>query len=238
LATLFISDLHLPAQPSKLRDVFIQFLEGPALKAEALYILGDLFEVWIGDDVGLQVYAREVSRLAALTARGVPVYFIRGNRDFLVGSHFAQISGVTLLPDPCVVDLYGKPTLLSHGDLFCTDDLGYQRWRRFSRNTLAQWCFVYLPITWRKRIATGARSQSDKEKIYKPQDIMDVNAIATASAFETWHTQHMIHGHTHRPADHRDERGHERIVLADWTPQRMEALAVDAHGMRRISLLP
>ena len=233
MTTLFISDLHLPAQPSTLRDIFIQFLEGPALKADALYILGDLFEYWIGDDVGMQVYAREVSRLAALTARGVPVYFLHGNRDFLVGSHFAQISGVQILPDPSMIDLYGHPTLLTHGDLFCTDDLGYQRWRRFSRNAVAQWCYLRMPVTWRERVAGSARSKSN----YKPQAIMDVNTTAIAAAFETWNTQHMIHGHTHRPADHRDEHGRARIVLADWTPQRMEALAVDTSGMRRISLL-
>lgn len=237
MTTLFISDLHLPAQPSKLRDVFIQFLEGSALKADALYILGDLFEYWIGDDVGLQVYAREVSRLAALTARGVPVYFLHGNRDFLVGSHFAQISGVQLLPDPSVIDLYGQPTLLSHGDLFCTDDVGYQRWRGFSHNAVAQWCFLNMPVAWRTRIAGGARAQSNKDKTHKPQAIMDVNAMAIATAFETWEIKHMIHGHTHRPEDHRNELGLERIVLADWTPQRMEALAVDASSMRRVSLL-
>lgn len=236
MSTLFISDLHLPAQPSELREVFVQFLEGPAQEAEALYILGDLFEYWIGDDIGLQIYAREVSRLAALTARGVPVYFLHGNRDFLVGSHFTEISGVTLLPDPCIVDIYGQATLLSHGDLFCTDDIGYQRWRRFSRNPFAQWIFVRLPVRWREKIAGSARAQSDKDKSHKPLDIMDVNAVAIETAFETWPTVRMIHGHTHRPADHRDEAGHERIVLADWTSQRMEALAVEASGMRRISL--
>jgi UDP-2,3-diacylglucosamine hydrolase len=237
LSTLFISDLHLPAQPSTLRDVFIQFLEGPALKADALYILGDLFEYWIGDDVGLQTYAREVSRLAALTARGVPVYFQHGNRDFLVGSHFAQISGVHILPDPSVIDLYGQPTLISHGDLFCTDDVGYQRWRGFSRNAIAQWCFLRLPVSWRERVAGEARSQSNKDKSHKLLDIMDVNAMAITAAFETWDIKRMIHGHTHRPADHDDEHGRQRIVLADWTMQRMEALAVDAGGIRHISLL-
>lgn len=236
MPALFISDLHLPAQPSELREVFIRFLEGPALKADALYILGDLFEVWIGDDAGLQIYAREVSRLAALTVRGVPVYYLHGNRDFLVGAHFAEISGVKILRDPCVIDLYGQPTLLSHGDLFCTDDLGYQRWRAFSRNRLAQWCFLKLPVNWRTRIAGGARAQSDKDKAYKPLAIMDVNANAIAAAFETWNTRRMIHGHTHRPADHRDANGRERIVLADWTAQRMEALSVDASGMQRIPL--
>lgn len=237
MSTLFISDLHLPAQPSKLRDVFIQFLEGPALQAEKLYILGDLFEYWIGDDVGLQVYAREVSRLAALTARGVPVYFMHGNRDFMVGSNFAGISGIKILPDPSVIDLYGQPTLLSHGDLFCTDDVGYQRWRGFSRNRFAQWCFLRMPVTWREKFAGSTRAQSSKGKVYKSQDIMDVNTQAIAAAFETWRVRNLIHGHTHRPSNHRTDSGCERIVLADWTLQRMEVLSVSADGMRRISLL-
>lgn len=236
MSTLFVSDLHLPAQPSPLREAFVRFLEGPALQADALYILGDLFEVWIGDDIGLQTYAKEISRLAALTARGVPVYFQHGNRDFLVGQRFSEITGATLLNDPTVVALYGTPTLISHGDLYCTDDEGYQRWRRFSRNALAQWIFLLLPLAWRNRIAGNARSQSAQDKAAKPMAIMDVQPAAIRSSFEHHKVHRMIHGHTHRPADHREAGGYERIVLADWTPQRMEALSVDAQGTRRITL--
>ncbi len=231
MATLFVSDLHLPAQPSPLREAFVRFLEGPAL-----YILGDLFEVWIGDESGLQTYAREVSRLAALTARGVPVYFMHGNRDFLVGKRFAEITGVTLLDDPCVVDLHGTPTLLSHGDLFCTDDVGYQRWRRFSRNPLAQWVFLRLPLAWRQRIAGSAREQSAQDKATKTMAIMDVQPAAINAAFAQHQVRRMIHGHTHRPADHRLANGCERIVLADWTLQRLEVLSVDAQGLQRLPL--
>lgn len=166
----------------------------------------------------------------------MPVYCLHGNRDFLIGTHFSEISSVTILRDPCVIDLYGQPTLLSHGDLFCTDDLGYQRWRTFSHSRLAQWVFLKLPVSWRTRIAGGARAQSSKDKAHKPQTIMDVNADAITAAFETWNTRRMIHGHTHRPADHRDASGRERIVLADWTTKRMEALSVDASGARRILL--
>lgn len=235
MATLFVSDLHLPAQPSTLRTAFVDFLEGSALKADALYILGDLFEVWIGDDVGVQVYAKEVSRLAALTTRGVPVFFIHGNRDFLIGQRFAELTGVTLLPDPTVVDLYGTPTLISHGDVYCTDDVGYQRWRRFSRNSFTQWLFLRLPTAWRERIAGDARAQSAQDKTTKTMAIMDVQLAAIRAAFAQHQVSHLIHGHTHRPAEHHAEGG-ERIVLADWTPQRMEALSVDARGMQRIAL--
>lgn len=164
------------------------------------------------------------------------MYYLHGNRDFLIGNYFAEISGVKILPDPSVIDLYGQPTLISHGDLFCTDDTGYQRWRGFSRNRLAQWCFLKLPVIWREKIAGSARSRSNKDKAYKPLDIMDVNAQAIAAAFDVWRTRRMIHGHTHRPAEHRDTSGYERIVLSDWIPQRMEVLSVTASGSQRMLL--
>ena len=237
--TLFLSDLHLPAYASPLRDAFVGFLEGPARQAEALYILGDLFEYWIGDDVGLQLYAREVSRIAALTALGVPVYFMHGNRDFLVGKRFALITGAQLLRDPVTVELHGQPTLISHGDIWCTADLGYQRWRRFSRNRFAQWLFGLLPRAQRERIAGAVRSRSGVQKVYKPDDIMDVSDEAVRAAFPQLRVQRIIHGHTHRPSRHHYEiagRSCERIVLPDWVPERMEYLRVDAEGCAPISL--
>ena len=236
MASLLLSDLHLPATASPLREAFVAFLEGPARTAQEVYILGDLFEVWIGDDIGLQIYAREVSRLSALTALGVPVYLMHGNRDFMIGKSFAQITGVQMLHDPLVVDLQGTPTLLSHGDLWCTDDLSYQRWRRFSRLALVQWAFLQLPRPRREKIASGLRSQSDEQKPHKTAEIMDVNPAAIASAFEQYGVQRMIHGHTHRPATHRDGRGRERIVLADWRPQRMEYQRADQSGLHSVWL--
>lgn len=240
LPTLLLADLHLPAQPSPLRDTFIRFLEGPARQARRILILGDLFEYWIGDDVGLQVYATEVSRLAALTAHGVDVAFMHGNRDFLVGSSFAGITGVAMLPDPQVVDLHGTPTLVSHGDAFCSDDPGYQRWRRFSRRPAAQWIFLHLPRRFRKRIAGGLRDESSRKTARKSAEIMDVNETAIRAAFTKYGVGRIIHGHTHRPAEHHygigDNRG-ERVVLADWRPQRMEYLEVTAAGLRRVNLL-
>lgn len=239
MATLFLSDLHLPAGASPLRDAFAGFLEGTARSAEQVFILGDLFEYWIGDDAGLQTYAREISRIAALSALKVPVYFMHGNRDFLVDGQFAQVTGAHILPDPYVLNLYGTPTLVSHGDLFCTDDLAYQRWRRFSRNRLAQRLFCLLPQAGRQKIAGGLRAQSDGQKRYKPEDIMDVNEHAISTAFPKHGVQCMIHGHTHRPAEHRyDIAGRlcERIVLADWRPGRMEYLRVDENSCVRIAL--
>ena len=235
MTALLLSDLHLPAQPSALREAFTGFLEGPARKAQQVYILGDLFEYWIGDDAGLQVYAREISRLAALSASGVEVFFMAGNRDFLVNGGFAEVSGAKILPDPSVVTLAGRPTLLSHGDLFCTDDLAYQRWRRVSRNRAIQALFGLLPRALRERIAGGLRQQSNSGKAAKSADIMDVNAAAVAAAFARHKVQRIIHGHTHRPADHRDA-GLERIVLADWTPRRMEYLEASEAGLRRVAL--
>jgi len=237
--TLFISDLHLPTGASPLRTVFRQFIEGPARNCEALYILGDLFEVWIGDDVGLKDYAAEIGLLAGLTQSGVKVYFQHGNRDFMVGGDFSLLTGVEILDDPTVVNLYGTPTLLSHGDILCTDDVAYQRWRRFAHNRFARRVFLCLPQRWREKAAGGIRDQSASQKRYKTKEIMDVNTTAVEAAFLLSKTTRMIHGHTHRPADHEtivDGRHCDRLVLADWRPDQLEAIEVSARGCRRVPL--
>jgi UDP-2,3-diacylglucosamine hydrolase len=231
---LLLADLHLPNEPSPLREGFLHFLDGPARNAEAVYILGDLFEYWVGDDVGLDDYAAEVAALAALQRSGVALFFIAGNRDFLVGRRFAEATGATILDDPQVLDLGGTRTLISHGDRYCTDDAAYQRWRRFSRNRVAQWLFTRLPRGRRHAIAGGLRHKSGAEKRNKPSSIMDVNDGSIRAAMQRHRVTRMIHGHTHRPADHllqlpRGVRA-TRIVLADWHAQRMEYLSVDAHG--------
>ena len=234
--TLFISDLHLPVAASPLRDAFARFVAGPAREARALYILGDLFEVWVGDDAGLSEYSVERSCLRALVGAGVPVYFQHGNRDFLVGREFAAATGVQMLADPLKLELHGVPTLISHGDLYCTDDRGYQRWRRFSRNGAVQGIYGALPRSWRERFAGAVRSHSDDGKQYKPADIMDVSEGAIREAFERAGVSRMIHGHTHRPATHAYDIGGrhcERHVLADWHPGRCEALRVDDSGVQR-----
>ena len=237
--TLFISDLHLPVAASPLRHAFAQFLTGPARQAGALYILGDLFEVWIGDDAGLSEYSVERACLRALTRAGVPVWFQHGNRDFLVGADFAAATGVQLLADPVVLDLHGVPTLVSHGDPWCTDDVRYQRWRRFARNPVAQAVYAALPRGWRERIAGSVRADSAARKQAVAAEIMDVNDGAIRAAFRAHGVTRMIHGHTHRPATHAydiDGRRCERHVLADWHPGRCEALRVDDAGVQRVPL--
>jgi len=232
MTTLLLSDIHLPNQPSPLHAAFAGFLAGPARRAQTVYILGDLFEYWISDDVGQREYGPEFTALRALTDSGVRVRFMHGNRDFMVGKHFAAATGVELLHDPLPLDLAGVPTLLSHGDIFCTDDIAYQRWRRFSRNPLAQAIYKLLPESVHRRIASTARSGSES----KPSVIMDVNEAAVRQAFVQYDVRRIIHGHTHRPAEHAydiDGRACERIVLADWRPQRLEYLVCDDTGWRR-----
>lgn len=239
MSTLLLSDLHLPPERSPLRDTFVAFLEGPARKANAVYILGDLFEYWIGDRAGLRQYAREIAALSALTVRGVAVYFQQGNRDFLVGEDFALLTGARLLPDPAIAQIEGVPTLISHGDLFCTGDVGYQRWRRFSRNGLAQRVFLMLPLRLRAGIAGGLRGGSNTAKRGKQAAIMDVEDASVRAAFAQTGVTRMIHGHTHRPGQHDyelDGRRCERVVLADWRPERMEYLELEGRALRRVRL--
>jgi len=195
--------------------------------------------VWVGDDAGLREYSAERACLRALTGAGTPVYFQHGNRDFLVDGPFAAATGVQMLADPLLIELAGVPTLVSHGDVFCTDDVGYQRWRRFSRRPSVQSVYRALPLSWRERIAGGIRANSDAGKQTKPAEIMDVNETAIRAAFQQHGAQRLIHGHTHRPADHDydiDGRTCRRHVLADWHPGRCEALRVDAAGVQRVIL--
>ncbi len=236
MTALFLSDLHLPDEPSPLREGFLRFLAGPARSATQVYLLGDIFEYWIGDRSGLRAYATEVAALRALSDSGVQLFFMHGNRDFLVGKQFAKACGIKLLRDPSIVEAGGRRMLLSHGDVWCTDDLAYQRWRLFSRNRLAQRIFLWLPERQRLKIAGGLRGHSGQTKRYKPEAIMDVNADAIASAFERSQVEWIVHGHTHRPADHTlqiDGRTSTRIVLADWHPDYMEYLRVDASTIER-----
>jgi UDP-2,3-diacylglucosamine hydrolase len=229
MAALLLSDLHLPATSSPLREAFRQLLAGPARQASAVYLLGDLFEYWVGDDAGCRDYEDEVAALSSLRSAGVPVYFLHGNRDFLVGRHFARASGVTLLDDPVCVELGGVPTLLSHGDQWCLDDLGYQRFRRFAHNPLAQFVFLNLPLSLRQRIAGSLRRESGAHKRQKASEIMDVRSSAVRQAFHDAGVRRIIHGHTHRPAFHHGPEG-ERIVLPDWREGRCDVLWVLDEG--------
>src|SRR3546814_9288723 len=175
---LLLSDLHLPNEPSPLREGFLRFLDGPARAAEAVYILGDLFEYWVGDDVGLHDYAAEVAALQTLSSSGVKLYFMAGNRDFLVGRRFASASGTRILKDPQLVDFGGMRTLISHGDRYCSDDVGYQRWRHFSRNAFVQWLFMRLPSATRHKIAGGMRHMRGAEQGKKHVTLMHTNGTA------------------------------------------------------------
>jgi UDP-2,3-diacylglucosamine hydrolase len=217
--TLFISDLHLEDKAPERTEWLSSFLAGTARDADAVYILGDLFEYWIGDDA-LSATARQVAQdTAALSAAGVPCFFQHGNRDFLLGEDYATLAGMKLLPEYFVADLYGTPTLLLHGDTLCTDDVEYQAFRQQARNPAWQQAVLAMSVAERLQMAESARDASMKHTGSASMEIMDVNEQAVLNALMEHGVGRMIHGHTHRPAHHRIEAGDlraERIVLADW----------------------
>ena len=220
MATLLISDLHLRPDAPRLSEILVELLNGSAAEADALYVLGDLFEAWPGDDdLGDTFNAPVVAAFRALSDHGVPLHFQHGNRDFLLGEAFARATGGRLIPEEIVVDLHGTPTLLMHGDQLCTDDVAYQQFRAQVRNPAWQHGMLQQPLSARKALARQLREGSDAAKAGKSMDIMDVNAEAVAQAFARHGVSRMIHGHTHRPGRHiHDVAGRqcERIVLADW----------------------
>ncbi len=236
---LFISDLHLCASRPKINRIFFDFLEHEARGADALYILGDLFESWAGDDDLDDPFNASVARaLARLVACGVPVYMMHGNRDFVIGAAFAHASGATLLPDPALLSLYGKSVLLMHGDTLCTLDEEYQAFRRKARS--ASWIADLLakPLAERKEAIGSMRQRSELEKHSKPAEIMDVAPAAVEEMLRRHGYPQLIHGHTHRPARHVhtiDGRTCERWVLADWY-QAGSYLACDESGCRSVQL--
>ena len=217
---LFISDLHLSAERPEANERFIAFIEGKARGAEALYVLGDLFESWIGDDEIVERFNAVVAGFfAALVRSGTPLYVMHGNRDFLIGERFCRETGAKLLQDPTVVEIGGVPTLLMHGDTLCTDDLDYQAWRARTRNPAAQGMFLSKPLAERRAMSAMIREKSKEVIAGKPAEIMDVNAAAVREAFHRHGVTRMIHGHTHRPGRHElevDGRHCERWVLPDW----------------------
>jgi UDP-2,3-diacylglucosamine hydrolase len=216
MATLFVSDLHLQGEQTPADGLFRRFLTEQAISAEALYILGDLFEAWLGDDLVLPEYQGILDALQVLTASGVPVFVMHGNRDFLLGADFAQRTGCTLLPDPTVIDLYGRPTLLMHGDLLCSDDLPYQQMRRQIRDP--QWINGFLTKTPAERIAFARQLRNtSKEEVGRKSDyLMDVNDATLAVYLQQYCVGRIIHGHTHRPALHNLADGSQRLVLGAW----------------------
>ncbi len=220
--TLFVSDLHLDESRPQITSLFERFLAGEARNAAALYILGDLFETWIGDDDDAALPARVAKALRALADTGVPIFFVAGNRDFLLGAEYAARTGLTLLADSTVHVIASQPTLLMHGDTLCTDDDAYQAFRAQVRDDHWQRAFLAQPLDARRAFAARARVGSRQHTRATPEVLMDVNASAVAAALRAAGVHRLIHGHTHRPAIHRlalDGRPAERIVLGDWYTQ-------------------
>ena len=234
MATLFISDLHLEPGRPEIGEQFLAFLAGPAREADALYILGDLFEAWVGDDDPNPYYAGMKAALSELVGSGVPVFFMHGNRDFMIGSDFAAETGITLLDDPHPIELHGDKVLLSHGDAMCTDDHEYQQVRAMTRNPDWQAMMLQKSIEERIAFALQAREQSAAHSATKSEDIMDVNQDAVEATIREHGCDVLLHGHTHRPAVHPfhvDERPVHRIVLGDWYDQG-SMVEWDADGPR------
>ena len=241
MTTLFISDLHLDPSRPAITELFLAFLRDEAMQADALYILGDLFEAWIGDDTPSPAADAVAVALHAVVDAGVPVYFIRGNRDFLVGNDYARRAGFRILPDPSVIDLYGRPVLLQHGDLLCTDDIPYQQFRAQTRDPVFQAQFLSQPLEARIAFAQKARDASQARQSEMKQGdratfetVTDVAHDEVTATFVRHGVDTMIHGHTHRPAIHAVQVGDRpctRIVLGDWYEQG-SVLRVDRDGPR------
>jgi UDP-2,3-diacylglucosamine hydrolase len=221
--TLFISDLHLCAQRPAITELFLEFLRNEASNADALYILGDLFEYWIGDDAAQKDdYHPIIAGMRALRDAGPALYVMRGNRDFLMGTEFERQSGARLLPDPTIIDLYGKSVLLMHGDSLCTDDVEYQAFRKMVRTEAWQREYLGKSVAEREAISRRYRQMSKTATANKRPEIMDVNQSAVATVMREHQVYDLIHGHTHRPGQHDfdlDGRRARRNVLGDWYEQ-------------------
>ena len=239
MAVFFVSDLHLCASRPEINRIFFEFLRGPARGAQSLYILGDLFEYWAGDDDVLDpLNAQVIGALAECARGGTRVHLMHGNRDFLLGEAFARASGAQLIADPVMLDLFGSKTLLTHGDMLCTDDRDYQAFREEVRSQSWQDAFLALPLADRKERIEALRARSESEKSRKPPEIMDVNRGAVESLLRKHGYPRLIHGHTHRPARHEhrlDGRTCERWVLPDWY-ESGGVLVCDEKGCRREEL--
>lgn len=233
---LFISDLHLsPAQPAII-ELLLAFLDHHVRPDDTLYILGDLFEIWLGDDAIADDYQPVITALKQLTQRGNAVYFMHGNRDFLCGEDFAKQSGCTLLDDPTLIDHHGEKILLMHGDTLCTDDHAYQTFRSKVRNPPFIAAFLAKSIDERLAIVNDYRQQSREETSMKKETIMDVNAQAVSETLQHYHVSTLIHGHTHRAATHdallKDGSTAQRIVLSDWSEQQGHVLILDGSSIK------
>ncbi len=234
MGILFISDLHLSEERSDKLALFFEFMNGPARRGETLYILGDLFEVWLGDDDTLLPKPDVLNALKAYSDSGRSLFVMHGNRDFLMGTRFEELTGCTLLPDPCVIDLQGEKTLLMHGDLLCTGDTAYLAFRDQVRHPAWQARVLSKPLAERAALARQMRNQSLQASQQKQEEIMDVEQAAVEQRMREHQVQLLIHGHTHRPAVHEfllDNHPAKRIVLGDWYTQE-SVLVCDGQGRR------
>ena len=238
--TLFISDLHLSGERPETVQRFLRFLQQRAPQADQLYILGDLFDAWIGDDLDLPPIPQIKQALQRLTGNGVPVSLMHGNRDFLIGERFCQETGAELLPDPTLIDLEGIPTLLMHGDLLCSDDLAYQAFRRQIREPAFIQAFLQQSIPDRLKTAAEYRTRSGEANSLKAEAIMDVNQQTVEDFMRDHDARRLIHGHTHRPDVHSftlDGAEARRYVLADWDDDRAALLRISPEGWQSEPIL-
>ena len=236
MTTLFISDLHLSLNNANRIQLAVDFLKNQTDSIEALYILGDLFDTWLGDDIIANEFNPFIEQLQRLHSNEIKTYLMVGNRDFMIGEKFAKHAGCELLKDHCVFDLYGTKTLLLHGDTLCTDDHSYQRYRKWTRNPILQWCFRHLPVQYRQGISDKIKQKSHIKKQHKSATIMDVNQQEVKRIMKYFDVTQLIHGHTHRPAIHQFEREgvtNKRIVLGDWET-KISMLKVDDQQMELI----
>jgi UDP-2,3-diacylglucosamine hydrolase len=221
--TLIFSDIHLSPDRTELTQQVCDFLLSQTHQVRHIYILGDIFNTWLGDDVVPEEYTPFINVLQQLTQQGVKLSLMVGNRDFMLGQAFAKSVGAELINDLTYLSIAGKRILLMHGDTLCTDDVSYQRYRRIVRNRFLQWCFRHLPKSYRQNISDKIKQKSREQKAYKSAMIMDVNTEAVTDTFEKTQADIIIHGHTHRPAIHsihdNEHKTHYRVVLGDWAPE-------------------
>lgn len=238
MTTLIISDLHLHSKQPALTSLFVDFLSSQVAQARDLYILGDLFEAWLGDDAIDEDQARVIAALKSISDTGVNIAVMHGNRDFLLGSQFAKSSGARIIDDPFIVDLAGHRTLLMHGDTLCTDDTAYQAFRGQVRNPEFIRTFLSLPVAERIRQAEEYRKMSQTEVQSKPEEIMDVNEQAVLETMTHYRVNRLVHGHTHRPAIHNlfiDNKPAQRYVLGDWSANLGNVLVCDSNQCRYVT---
>lgn len=237
--TLFISDLHLDKNNPAITELFLKFLGNINSSVDSLYILGDLFETWIGDDDDSTFHQQIINALHNITQRGIRLYFLAGNRDFLIGNQFSKDTGCTLLPDEKKIDLYNTPILLMHGDTLCTQDIAYQKWRKISHHPCTKKIFTWLPLYIRRKIAMRLRAKSAKYTRTMQLETLDVTQSDVVQVMKKHQTYTLIHGHTHRPAIHQfyiDGHPATRIVLDAWH-EHGSVLIYDSNGHRQLMTL-